>query len=527
MPSSPPRKEPTSTSFPCAELQTAEDAARFFDVSLSRLIYALYKAPDATRYRHFEIPKRTGGMRLISSPNGLVRELQYKLLPVFQELYEAHPAAHGFIAGRSVVSNAEPHTGQRLVLNVDLQDFFPSINFGRVRGLLMKPPFAMGPKAATIFAQICTYRNGLPQGAPTSPVLSNFIAATLDRRLLRLARENKLKYTRYADDITFSTSMAVFPAGIAHLEVENGPKTAVRAGEALEHAVSTCGFAINPKKVRLQSRAVRQSVTGLSVNTRPNVTRERVRQIRAMLHAWRKFGLEAAASDHFARYAGRPKGNGPHEPGIAFRNIVYGHLSFVKMVRGSDDPVFLKLCAKLIGLDPNPSKFVRQMIFGASDFEVFISHASEDKEGIARPIFQACERAGIKAFLDEEHIAWGTSFTEKINTALGAARTVLAVVSSASVSKDWPIQEMNSALALEVEGEKNVLVLMVGNPDLSRLPLIKTKNYLTWNGDADLVARKLTEAMGKAEKPAAQPRLPSVPVPTTGLFSRLFGLGKK
>lgn len=481
--------------FPGAALQTADDAATFLDVRVGELIYCLYRAPDDTRYRHFEIPKRSGGMRLISSPNGLLRDLQYKLLPVFQELYDAHPAAHGFIPDRGVVSNATPHTGMRFVFNVDLQDFFPTINFGRIRGLFMNPPFSMGPKAATVFAQICTYKNGLPQGAPTSPVLSNFIAASLDRRLLRLARENKVNYTRYADDITFSTNRAVFPPALAQIAIEAGPLTTVIAGEALGHAVQACGFSVHAKKVRLQSRAVRQSVTGLSVNEKANIQRSRVRQIRAMLHAWQKYGLEAAAEEHFARYSGRPKCKGPPQPGKAFRNIVYGHLSFMKMVRGIDDPVFLKLCAKLIPLDPNPSKFIRQMVFGAEDFDVFISHASEDKAGIARPIFQACERFGIKAFLDEEHIAWGKSFTEKINTALGAARTVLAVVTQNSVTKEWPLAEINSALALEVSGEKNVVVLLVGNPDLSRLPLIKTKKYIAWAGDADHVARELKKSV--------------------------------
>ncbi len=507
-----------AAAFDGSTLQTVDDLAAFLDVARGQLIYTLYKAPDDHRYTHFEIPKRSGGVRLISSPNGLVRELQYKLLPVFQGLCDAHPAAHGFIPGRSVVTNAVPHCGQRLVLNIDLADFFPSINFGRVRGLFMNPPFSMGAKAATVAAQICTYRNGLPRGAPTSPVLSNFVAAQLDRRLLRLARENHVVYSRYADDITFSTNRPAMPASLAVFEVENGPMTTVRAGDALEQAIMLCGFAINSRKVRLQGRAVRQTVTGLTVNAKPNVARTRIRDLRAMLHAWQKFGLDAAANVHFQRHKGQSGSARPASPGQAFRNIVYGHLSFVKMVRGGDDPVFLKLCARLIALDPNPSKFIRQMVFGGDDFEVFISHASEDKPEIARPIFEACERAGVKAFLDEAHIAWGQSFTSKINTALGAARTVLAVVTQNSVTKEWPLAEMNSALALEVSGEKSVVVLMVGNPDLSRLPLIKTKKYIAWTGDADAVARELRKSIKRgAETAPAQTSVPVVsrdpPVP--------------
>lgn len=475
-------------------LQNAEDIARYFDVEISAMLLILYKAPDSERYRHFEIPKRSGGMRRISAPHGLLRELQDKLHVDLKRLYEAHPRAHGFIEKRSIATNAADHTGKRWVLNIDLVDFFPSINFGRVRGLFMKPPFEMAPAAATVCAQIATYRNGLPQGAPTSPVLSNFIASSLDRMLLRLARQNKLVYSRYADDITFSTNLAQFPPAIAIREQITGGGFKVVAGDALEQAITAAGFAINAGKVRIQGLGVQQSVTGLVVNSRINVERERIRRIRAMLHAWGKFGLEAAAAEHFAKY--RPGGRRRRSRrvrGAAFRNIVYGQLSFVRMIRGSDDPVFLKLCAKVLDLDPNPSKFIRQMVFGADDFEIFISHAREDKALIARPIHEACERYGLKAFLDEEHIGWGESFTKKINTALGAARTVVAVVSSNSVDKEWPILEVNTALALEVSGDKRVLPVMVGQPDLSKLPLIRGKNWLVWDGDADRIARQLRD----------------------------------
>lgn len=474
-----------------APLHTARDVAAYLGVAHHRLIYMLYKAPDGARYRHFEIPKRTGGMRPIHAPIGLIRQLQDKLLADFTALYRAHPNAHGFIETRSVATNAADHTGKRWVLNVDLEGFFPSVNFGRIRGLFMKPPFGMGAPAASIVAQIVTYRNGLPQGAPTSPVLSNFIAATLDRRLLRLARQNRLNYSRYADDITLSTNLAQFPPAIATREPIEGGGYKVTAGDALEQAIRLSGFSINEKKVRLQGHHFHQSVTGLCVNRRVNVDRKRIRQLRAMLHAWRKFGVESAAWEHFRKYRGLGDKKPPNRPDKAFRNIVYGHLSFVKMVRGSDDPLFLKLCAQVLELDPNPSRFLRQMVFGADDYEIFISHASEDKAEIARPIFEACRQLGLKAFLDEEHIGFGQSFTSKINTALGASRTVLAVISTNSATKEWPLQEINAALALEVTGDKHVVPLMVGRPDLTRLPLIRTKRWIEWKGDAQKVATDL------------------------------------
>src|SRR5689334_12289528 len=198
-----------------ARIETGEQAAAFLGQNFGKLMYMLYKAPEEKRYTPFEIPKRTGGMRLIHSPNGAIREAQTALAPHLLALYNAHPSVHGFLKERSILSNAKLHTGQRLVFNVDLADFFPSINFGRVRGLFMSPPFNLGPAAATVFAQLCTHRNGLPQGAPTSPHLSNFIAADLDRRLTRLARESGARYTRYADDITFSCNHPTMPPALA------------------------------------------------------------------------------------------------------------------------------------------------------------------------------------------------------------------------------------------------------------------------------------------------------------------------
>jgi len=487
-------------------VESAHDAALFFGVSLGKLTYALYRAPDEQRYRAFEIPKRTGGMRQIHAPVGLIRELQEKLAPLLQLHYAAHPGAHGFIKERSILTNAAEHVGQRQVLNVDLEDFFPSVNFGRVRGIFMAPPFKLGPAAAALFAQLCTHRNGLPQGAPTSPPLSNFAAVQLDRALSRLARENGVRYSRYADDITFSGNQTMFPAALAVSAQGEGGALGVRAGEALERAVIASGFAINHKKVRLQKRDQRQSVTGLNVNAKANVSRKRVRKIRAMLHAWEKFGLEGAARDHFLRHRGFLQL--PENYDRAYRNALYGQLAFLKMVRGADDAVFLNLCAKVLKVDPNPSRFIRQMVFGADDFDVFISHASEDKDEIARPIFEACAQLGLKVFLDEAHIGWGQSFTEKINTALGSARTVLAIISSNAIAKEWPIVEVNTALALEVNGQKKVVPLIVGQPDLSKLPLISGKDSMKWSGDAKAVAARL-----KAAVSGAAPRRPAATAP--------------
>ncbi len=479
-------------------LETSYDVARYFRVSHSQMLWVLYKAADDQRYSHFELPKRSGGMRPIHVPLGLIRDLQTKMHRDLKALYRPFSQAHGFIDGKSVASNAAEHVGKRWVLNVDIEEFFPTINFGRVRGLFMKPPFAMANGAATVCARIVTHRNGLPQGAPTSPVLSNFIAASLDRQLQRLARQNRLTYTRYADDITFSTDLATFPPAVATRRTLSEDLLQVEAGDALREAVKRSGFTINPSKVRLQGRYGRQSVTGLSVNERVNVTRERIRRLRAILHAWRKFGIDEAASEHFCKYRSRSREQLMQAGPGAFRNIVYGHLAFVKMVRGADDPVFLKLCAQLHDLDQTPSRLLQQMVFGAGDYDVVISHASADKAGIARPIYEACRRIGIKAVLDDADIGFGQNFTDRINVALGAARTVLIIVSSNSLSKDGPLAEIDSVAALEVSGSNRILPLVVGRPDLSKPPLIGTKRWITWDADPQKVAEMLKNEMVSA-----------------------------
>ena len=494
-------------------IETAADLASALGLDLSHLLYILYKASDDARYRTFEIPKRTGGTREIAAPIGIIREAQDKLLPELTARYNAHPGAHGFMAGRSILSNAGQHVGTKLVLNIDLKDFFPGINFGRIRGLFMSPAFGLGPAAATVAAQICTRKNGLPQGAPTSPVLSNFIATELDRRLTRLAKQNGMSYSRYADDITFSTNRPAFPVTIVAFEEHEAGKPKLVLGDAIQKEITAAGFVVNEKKIRLQTRAMKQAVTGLTVNDQANVARERIRRLRAMLHAWAKFGLEAAGEEHFRKHRGKPRGEASGNLGAAFRNIVYGELAFVKMVRGQSDPVYLKLCSRLIDLDPNPSKFIRQMVFGANDYEIFISHASEDRPEVARPVHAACERMGLKAFLDDEHIAWGENFTHKINSALGAARTVLCIISPVSVTKQWPMAEVNTALSLEIAGKKEVFCLIVGRPDLSHLPLISGKDYMIWDGDADAVARKLMAHRRPRAPAGTETTLPLTPPP--------------
>lgn len=331
-------------------LGSVGDIANLLEIPQGYLVYALYRSSLRHDYRTFQIAKKTGGVRDIAVPPRPLKIIQSKLNTVLQLVYPLKPSVHGFVGDRSILSNARRHVDKRLVLNVDLEDFFPSINFGRVRGVFMAQPYGLGEKAATALAQICCYDNHIAQGAPTSPIVSNMICARLDSQLQRLARKHKCIYTRYADDLTFSTTLPSFPEQIATHE-RGWATQEVSLGPDLLNVIESNGFRVNPKKQRVQNRSCHQEVTGLTVNKVPNVRRRYVRQVRAMLHAWEKFGLEAAQEEFRAKYD-RRRSRHPDWQAPSFDRVVRGKLDFLKMVRGQGDPVYRRLANKLHALEP-------------------------------------------------------------------------------------------------------------------------------------------------------------------------------
>lgn len=310
--------------------------------SYSFLEYLLYVMPASKRYTKFIIPKKRGGRRIIQEPTNNLKIVQQKLLQVLEVVYQPKPSVHGFCTGRSIVTNAQQHSkNNRFVLNVDLKDFFPSIHFGRVQGMFKAYPYRLPHVVATILAQICSLPTGLPQGAPTSPIISNMLCARLDQQLQRLAKEHRCYYTRYADDITFSTSLKHFPNALAVLDIHEGNRF-IQVGSELSSIINGNGFVINKEKVRLQTKNQRQEVTGLVVNESVNVNRKFIRQIRAMLHAWDKFGYDLAQEEYHDKYCHK-KPIKPYQELPSFRQVVKGKIGFVGMVRGQDDYIFRKL----------------------------------------------------------------------------------------------------------------------------------------------------------------------------------------
>ena len=326
-------------------LQRPEDIAKMLDVRYQDFNYWVYRTPQARRYSSFYIPKKNGAPRKIDAPNTNIKILQQKLNQVLYSVYRPKPSVQGFAPGRNIRSNAERHVGRRWVLNLDLENFFPSINFGRVRGMFMGKPYFLPEEVATVLANLSCYQGALPQGGPTSPVISNMICAQMDSQLIQLARASRSTYTRYADDMTFSTTIRRFPSSLAVLNELNQ----VTLGGSLKQIIARNGFEINANKVRLLGRHSRQEVTGVTVNDFPNLTRKYTNQIRAMLHAWRKYGLDAAQDDWEKNYS--KKHRAPWSDTPCYEQVLKGKIEYLGMVKGQESLTYLKFLDQLWALD--------------------------------------------------------------------------------------------------------------------------------------------------------------------------------
>ncbi len=214
----------------------------------------------------------------------------------------------------------------------------------------MARPFSLPPNIATILAQICCHNNELPQGAPTSPIISNLICLRLDGQLYKFSKQNGCFYTRYVDDLTISTNKTHFPHRVASIS-RDGDESSVALSASLEEIIEKNGFLINDLKTRLQTRNRRQVVTGLTVNKFANVNRKLIRQIRAMLHALEVYGLESASNEFIEKYDNKHRVE--FNPEVSFFNVLRGKIEFVGMVRGQDNKVYLNFRNKLSDLFPD------------------------------------------------------------------------------------------------------------------------------------------------------------------------------
>ncbi|SUN09021.1 RNA-directed DNA polymerase from retron ec67 [Streptococcus agalactiae] len=282
------------------ELETKDEFARLLGFNDARYInYLLYHNENnqdkkfintENLYYSFTIPKKSGGVREINAPKDELKFVQRKLAEILWDDYvemlkvnsknkdfKIPSISHGFEKEKSIITNAKQHRNKRFVLNLDLDNFFDSFNFGRVRGFFIKDKdFGTTPEIATVIAQITCYQGKLPQGAPSSPIITNLIARILDYRIVKIAKKYRFTYTRYADDLTFSTNRELYSNKLkSRKELENFL-------EEIKIKVEASGFSINEKKTRLSDQSQRQEVTGIVVNKKLNVKREYFKNTKAM-----------------------------------------------------------------------------------------------------------------------------------------------------------------------------------------------------------------------------------------------------
>jgi RNA-directed DNA polymerase len=238
------------------------------------------------RYREFDVPKRGGGRRRIAAPDRGTRDLQRRIARRVLPVSSSHAAAYGFVRGRSMVDHARRHSGKAVVLRMDLRDFFNATTAERVRRYLR---WVWDEEAADLLTALTTHRGSLPQGAPTSPTLSNLVNRRLDARMAAFAARHGVTYSRYADDITFSLD-----ADDARLV-----RTLIRFSKKV---VAESGYQLHQRrKLHVRRRHQRQLVGGLVVNGVPRLPRERRRWLRAVEH---RFAIGSAATISEAQLQG-------------------------------------------------------------------------------------------------------------------------------------------------------------------------------------------------------------------------------
>jgi hypothetical protein len=323
-----------------------------FQFALKHLTYHSNPKANKKRYTAFSIKKKSGADRVIHAPAKGLKAIQKCLNLIFQVVYadQQHKAATGFVPNKSVVDNAKLHTQSNYVYNLDLKDFFPSIDQARIWGRLKLAPFNLNEKTGRLeltnmIAALCCHkmevermqadgtwqkelRNVLPQGAPTSPTLTNIICQQLDFYLSAVAKRFNLKYSRYADDITFSSQHNVYQ--------EDGDFI-----KELHRIITAQNFHIKSSKTRLQKRGYRQEVTGLNVNEQVNVSKRYIKQLRMWLYYWEQYGYEKAYTFFLQQYKADKGHTKKGKPNMA--NVIEGKLNYLKMVKGINKPVYQKL----------------------------------------------------------------------------------------------------------------------------------------------------------------------------------------
>jgi len=320
-------------------LSSNSDIANLLEVNLNTLIFFVYRLADSDRYKEFKINKKAGGTRTIKSPTTGLKILQQKLNQVLQLVYKPPYSAFGFIENKNIKKNAKNHIHKKYILSLDLKNFFDSIHFGRIRGLFMASPYKFNKKVATTLSNLCCYKSKLPQGAPTSPIISNMIARKLDGGLSSFAKEYNIRYSRYADDITFSSEI-----NNIQLFGEYKKKGEFAIRSELKKIITENKFELNEKKNHIVKDNQRQLVTGLVVNEKVNIPRNYYRQIRSLLYLWYKFGLKVAEKEYYSKWD--KKNKPPFKNAKSLEHTICGKINYLKDIKGKQDTSYIALHKK-------------------------------------------------------------------------------------------------------------------------------------------------------------------------------------
>ena len=381
------------------DIKTDEFGTTKYQISESQLRHYSYDKIVPNRYKTFQIRKKSGGIREINAPCYQLSIFLYLINILLKAIYTPKSCVMGFTEGRSIVMNASMHTGHHYVFNIDLENFFPSIPQARVWARLQLGPFNFPVDVASVVAGLCCHTNAegtknvLPQGAATSPLLTNAVCEKLDRRMLGVARKFGLHYSRYADDMTFSSMHNVYQEGS---EFRN----------EIKRIIEEQGFKMNDKKTRLLRDGQRQEVTGLTVNENVNLTKKYIRDLRCILHVWEKEGYGKAYA-YFYRFYKKEKGYIKKGEPI-MENVIGGKLNYMRMVKGEGNNAYKKLLNRfnklqqIVFVDNETDKgnsYIYVHSYAMKDFEENFHTSISLEVSSKQKLIGKCQIAGIDKVL--------------------------------------------------------------------------------------------------------------------------------
>lgn len=309
------------------KIESRTELAKALDLPVQLLTYLAWGLPDPKRYAVFTFTQSNGKVRQIEAPRSDLKVAQSRLAALIASRFSAHPAAHGFVKGRSIHSGAAKHLEPQHVVSLDLAEFFHSLFFWRIRGALKGRRIRFGDEAATLAAKLCTFEDRAATGAATSPILANAICWKLDKRLQRVGNDAGWRYSRYADDLSFSRGQ-----NQARARGEYSVIGLERLLSKITDVVNAEGFGLNESKSRTAGHWQRQLVTGVIVNgASANVPREFVRNTRAIIHDIRTRGLAAATK----RYQLRPRAAAKKRYPELLCEVLRGRLAYLRQVRSA------------------------------------------------------------------------------------------------------------------------------------------------------------------------------------------------